>query len=229
MTVPTRTALELPRTGLGAALGQGLQQGTQQGLQALLQNFLSAKQPGLTAFQQISTEQREKERKRKTSNAVLSQLNSLADLKKGVLLPADVPSVAAKVNESIEGGEDPIKALQSGVFDYGQQRLALGELDIPKFKAKNAENLRKDVINSLTENNITNPSIIGRALKKQKWTSKEIQNVVRSVRKGLETVSKGKVKFNPQNPEHIKRRNEILAKTKGNRQQAQQILAREFE
>lgn len=223
MTVPTQTALEVPGTGLGQALGAGLQQGGQLGLQSLLKRY----QEQLTPFQQISTEQREKERKRKTENAVISSLNTLADLKKGVLLPADVPSVASNVTNLIEKGANASQALEQGIEDYRNQRLSLSELDIPKFKAKNAENLRNDVISRLKENNINNPSIIGRALKKQKWTSKEIQNVVKAIRKV--GIQKQKVKFNPQNPEHIKRRNEVLAQTKGNRKQAQQILSREFE
>lgn len=231
MTVPTQTALEVPGTGLGAALGAGLQQGAQLGLQNLLKSFLVAQQAerGLTPFQQISTAQREKERKRKTENAVISSLSSLADPKKGVLLPEDVPSVATGIVDSIEKGSSATAALEQGITNYRNQRLSLSELDIPVFKAKNAENLRKDVINKLKENNIKNPSIIGRTLKKKKWTSKEIQNVVKAARKGIGKISPVKIKFNPQNPEHIKRRNEILAQTKGNRKQAQQILSREFE
>lgn len=43
MTVPTRTALEIPQTGLGQALGIGIQKGAETGLQNVLKSFLTAK------------------------------------------------------------------------------------------------------------------------------------------------------------------------------------------
>lgn len=183
MTVPTHTALEVPQTGLGTALGHGLGQGITLGLQGLLKNYLATKQQeGLTPFQEISTQQREKERKRKTENAVVSALNSLADIKKGVVLPDDVPSIATNVVDLIEKGTNATAALEKGVSDYRSQRLSLSELNIPVFKAKNAEKLREETINKFRENNIKNQSVIARNLKKKKWTSKEIQKIVKAIK-----------------------------------------------
>lgn len=228
ITLPQQSPLAALLGGLGGGIGAGATEalkskllGQREQALALKKTLAKGKEP-LTPFQKLSVELRKKEQERKIRNSVISELNTLSDIKKGVVLADDVPSIASNITKRIQGGEDPAMALQEGVFDYQQQRLALGELDLPKFKAANADKLREETINRLRENNVKNPSVIARNLKKKKWTSKEIQKIVKAVRSG-------KPKFNPQNPAHAKRRSEVLTQTKGNRQQTQQILSREFE
>ena len=59
MTVPSQTALTLPRTGLGASLGQGVQQGVSLGLQTSLKKFLQQQKTQATLGSDV-TKQRQK-------------------------------------------------------------------------------------------------------------------------------------------------------------------------
>jgi len=179
---------------LGAGIGKGLSAGTGEALksklfgqreQALaLQKTLAKGQEPLTPFQKLSTELREKEQERKIHNSVVSELNTLSDIRKGVILADDVPSIASNITKRIQGGADPAVALQEGIFDYQQQRSSLGEVDVPKFKVAKAEKLREETINMLRENGVKNPSVIARSLKKKKWPTKEIQKIVGAVKNG---------------------------------------------
>ena len=237
MTVPTQTALTLPRTGLGHSLGQGLEEGTRSGLQGLLKNFITSKQQeGLTEFQKISTDLREKEQAQKTENAILKTMITLADpIKGGSLDQSNITTAAKEANSLIKKGVDPLEAIDKSVRNIQSQSNALGlkksvkaTVDIPKFNLKKLEDIKKTTLEQLKENNITNPTLVNRALTAKKWPVKDRQDLIKRL-KGFGQTQKLKIKFNPQNPAHIKRRSEILAQTKGNRQQAQQILSREFE
>lgn len=237
MTVPTQTALEVPQTGLGQALGLGIQKGSELGLQAALKNFANTKDQQLTAFQKISTQQREDERKRKIESSVLNAVTSLADPRKGGDIDGkNIAPITADVTKLINQGVQPLEALNQGINNFLVQQDSLGlkstvkgTVDLPNFKAKNIENLKKETVNKLKDNEITNPTLINRALKAKGWSTKDRQDIVKRV-KGInqQQAEKVKVKFNPQNPEHIKRRDAILKKAKKNRKLAKQLLDREF-
>lgn len=191
MTVPSKTALEVPQTGLGAALGMGLQQGAQVGLQGLLKNFLATKQQeGLTEFQQISTDLRKKEQAQKTENAVLRTMINLADpIKGGSLDQSNITTAAKEASSLIKQGLDPLEAIDKSVRDVQSQSNALGlkrsvkaTVDIPKFNLKKLEDIKKTTLEQLKENNITNPTLINRALTAKKWPVKDRQDLIKRLK-----------------------------------------------
>jgi len=189
MTVPTQTALEVPGTGLGGALGLGIQQGGQLGLQSLLKRYADA-QKGMTEYQQIQTKLREKEQLRKMESGVTQTLLKLAE--EDVIQDQNIIPMAKNVSDLIRKGLNPAEALQQGVSDFQFQSAALDDLKIGKYKTSKAESLKKEIIDSLKKENITNPTLINRTLKGKNWPTKERQDILKRL-KGMVTEKKADI------------------------------------
>lgn len=163
---------------LGELLGTGISKGIETSLKAKLES-----QKGLTQYQALQTGLRAKEQKQKVERGVTQTVLTLADpVKGGILKPQDVAPVSREVTGLIKKGMSPSEALDQGVRNYQFQQTALLDLDIGKYKASKAKSLREGVIGSLKKENITNPTLINRALVDKKWPTKERQEVLRSLK-----------------------------------------------
>lgn len=177
MTVPTQTALEIPQTGLGAALGMGLQQGTQLGLQGLLKNFLArGKDKGMTEFQKLSTELREKEQERKIQTAMTNEFLKLGDpfMKASGISADDVlPLSTSAVKIMKEENVAPAVAMDEAVNRFQIQKALIKESNFPKFNSSKIKPLKEDIINSIKKGKITNRTLINKELTAKEWPAKE--------------------------------------------------------
>jgi hypothetical protein len=218
------------KPSLGELLGTGISKGLETGITARL------KQQALTPYQALSTKLRAKEQERKIQSGITQAFLKEADpFMKGDISTQDVSGLSASAYKIAkqEGLSIP-EAMQEAKSRFKLQQSSLADADLPTYKTSKAPEFKKEIIKSLKEEGITNTTLINRDLKGKKWPAKDRKEILKSLRRGIlekkEAISKKeKVKFNPQNPEHIRRRNEILTKTKGNRKQAKQLLDREFE
>ena len=167
---------------LGELLGGGFSKGVEKGSEMMLKQQLS-KALGLTAYQKLSTELRQKDQTRKIEGAVSSELLKLADpgLETG-LMAEDVPGLSSDVTKEIEKGTDPQQALASTLESYSSQQSLLEEMDLPKFKAKNSKANQEQIISTFGENKINNSNLINRKLKGLKYPHKSRQEILKGVK-----------------------------------------------
>jgi hypothetical protein len=178
------------KPSLGELLGGGIGKGLATGLErraslaeklALQQQQMEFKaQEGLTPYQAISSELREKEQQRKIQGGVSQTLLKLAE--EGVIQEQNIIPMSKGVSDLIRRGMDPASALEQGVTDFQFQSSAIDDLDIGKYKASKAKSLKEGIISSLQAENIKNPTLINRTLKAKNWPTKERQDILKSLK-----------------------------------------------
>jgi len=227
------TALELFTQTFVPAHQRQQQFKQQQQLQKL--KLLSKSQAPLTPYQEISTAQRNKDLELKNTNAITKQFETLADpIKSGVIDQMDVPILSKEANDLNKSGVNAQEAVYKTMEDYSNQKELLTELKIPKYKTNNSDKTKDDIAKYLKDQNIKNPNLINKYLKIKAYPLKARQDILQKTyakndKQESVKATKAKVKFNEQNQSHIKRRNEILKASEGDREEANKILNREFE
>lgn len=227
------------RQPLSELLGGGIARGLETGLarKASLSEKLAlaeqqqkalAEKP-LTPYQQILTQQREKDIQRQISSYTGNLLRE--DIKLGTIEPLEKARIDRSALRLARQGLDFPQAASQAIQENMVRKEFLGTIDIPKSSRKESD--KQKLINTLRENEITDIYDISQLMKAKKWKGKDIQEVysrlIKPIKKMKEAPAvKGKIKFNPQNTEHIRRAREILEKTKGDRAKANKILSREF-
>lgn len=201
-------------------------------------NLAKTKGTGLTPYQQLSTNLREKEITRQLERSITEELMKIADpvWGSGVLSKDEVPTVTTHAMTLINGGMSPPQAVDSALNAYRNQRDVIKEISLEKFNPKKADERIKSAINLFKENNVREPNLIIQTLKSKGYSTKARQQILQglNVKNPIEKEVKiqeikPKPKFDINNLKHKQRREEILKQVGGDRQKAIDLLLEEFE
>ncbi len=141
---------------------------------------------GLSKFQELSVDLREKEQGRKVENAITSELVKLSENR--VVQPVDIPFLSAKTADLISEGTQPVQAINQVVKNYRAERELINELKIPKYKPKKGVG---EAVKAFKENNISTPNIIENKLREQNYPAKSRQDILKQVTgEGAKTAEK---------------------------------------
>lgn len=219
------------RPSLAEALGTGLGRGFQTGIGQALQTAALAQKP-LTPYQQILGVQRERDLQRQIGGYTGGLLRE--EMKAFEISPLEKARIDKTTYNLVRQGIDLPTAASQSIQEYLTKKEFLETIDVPKAPILRKEATKQKVIAQLKENQIVDPFDIQSLMSDKGWKGKDIQDVYRQLRtpraitKERPTARK-KIKFNPQNTTHIKARDKALKQTKGNKAEANKILAERFE
>lgn len=148
------------------------------------------------------------------------------------------------VQEAFDNGEDLNGALKIGVDRLKEKHDLLDNatiVDRPSgyFSTKEiplAMEEMTEVLQTLHDNGITDRQTLQKVAMKGKWRKPEVDEMLDNVKnrpmKKKQAPEKEKsvekIAFNPNNPEHAARRQQVLQEVKGDRAKANEILGKEF-
>lgn len=229
MSIPFITTPRKP--SLAEALGTGLGGGFQAGIQQALQ---TAAQKPLTPYQQLLGVQRERDLQRQIGGYTGKLLK--VQLEEEDISPLEKGRIDKSTYNLVRQGIDIPTAATQSIQDFLTRKEFLETIKVPKPSIIRKEASKQKVIDTLRENAITDPFDIRKLMEDKKWKGKDIQDVYRQIRTERrvpelprrEREIKEKIKFNPRNPSHVKARDEALKRAKGDRAEANRILAERF-
>ena len=183
----------IPQTpSLGELLGGGITKGIEADMKGKLAERLQ-QQKGITQFQALSTQLREKDQSRKIESAVSGELLKLADPffsgQENKLDARDVPNLSSETTKLINKGANPQQALAETVGNYNTQKEMLAEMEFPRFKAKKLKQNQESILGTLRENNVNNPNLVNRKLQELKYPYKARQDILKGMKGGQEAAA----------------------------------------
>lgn len=225
------------KPSLGELLGGGIGKGLETGLGAQLKSRLereALEAKPITPYQQILGVQRERDLQRQIGTYMGNLLKE--EVKFAEISPLEKAKIDKQAYNLVQQGMDLPTAASQSIQDFMSRKEFLETVELPKPSRFRKEASKSKVIEALQANEITDPFDVQMLMSRQGWKGKDIQDVYRQIRTGRpkEAVrveperKETKIKFDPNNPEHVTRARDALKKAKGDRAKANKILAREF-